>query len=134
MLQGMSSYHQTHQSFRSLKIVRYLSNDLRGQALVYLVNYREVYRIRLCSFIRYSNEIPDAYERLLLDAIAGERRLFIRSDELDAAWALFTPVLKELEEKKITPEYYPYGSRGPVSAHYLAARYNVRWGDLGVDQ
>ncbi|EOX99740.1 PREDICTED: glucose-6-phosphate 1-dehydrogenase, chloroplastic isoform X1 [Theobroma cacao] len=83
---------------------------------------------------RYSKEIPDAYERLLLDAIEGERRLFIRSDELDAAWALFTPVLKELEEKKIIPEYYPYGSRGPVGAHYLAARYNVRWGDLGVDQ
>ncbi|KAK8648135.1 hypothetical protein V6N13_128897 [Hibiscus sabdariffa] len=83
---------------------------------------------------RYSKEIPDAYERLLLDAIEGERRLFIRSDELDAAWSLFTPVLAELEEKKIVPEYYPYGSRGPVGAHYLAARYNVRWGDLGVEQ
>ncbi|GAU17752.1 hypothetical protein TSUD_171400, partial [Trifolium subterraneum] len=82
---------------------------------------------------RYSKEIPDAYERLLLDAIEGERRLFIRSDELDAAWSLFTPVLNEIEEKKITPEYYPYGSRGPVCAHYLAARYNVRWGDLGLD-
>ncbi|KAK6922437.1 Glucose-6-phosphate dehydrogenase, NAD-binding [Dillenia turbinata] len=83
---------------------------------------------------RYSKEIPDAYERLLLDAIEGERRLFIRSDELDAAWALFSPALKELEEKKIIPEYYPYGSRGPVGAHYLAARYNVRWGDLGLEQ
>lgn len=82
---------------------------------------------------RYSKEIPDAYERLLLDAIEGERRLFIRSDELDAAWELFTPLLKELEEKKIAPELYPYGSRGPVGAHYLAAKYNVRWGDLGSD-
>ncbi|KAL0364350.1 UNVERIFIED_CONTAM: Glucose-6-phosphate 1-dehydrogenase, chloroplastic [Sesamum angustifolium] len=83
---------------------------------------------------RYSKEIPDAYERLLLDAVEGERRLFIRSDELDAAWSLFTPVLKELEEKKIIPEYYPYGSRGPVGAHYLAARCNVKWGDIGVDE
>ncbi|XP_018451797.2 glucose-6-phosphate 1-dehydrogenase 1, chloroplastic isoform X2 [Raphanus sativus] len=79
---------------------------------------------------RYPREIPDAYERLLLDAIEGERRLFIRSDELDAAWDLFTPVLKELEQKKIVPELYPYGSRGPVGAHYLASKYNVRWGDL----
>ncbi|EEF32168.1 glucose-6-phosphate 1-dehydrogenase 1, chloroplastic [Ricinus communis] len=79
---------------------------------------------------RYPREIPDAYERLLLDAIEGERRLFIRSDELDAAWSLFTPLLKELEEKKIVPELYPYGSRGPVGAHYLAAKHNVRWGDL----
>ncbi|KAL0001491.1 hypothetical protein SO802_015272 [Lithocarpus litseifolius] len=79
---------------------------------------------------RYPREIPDAYERLLLDAIEGERRLFIRSDELDAAWTLFTPLLNELEEKKIVPELYPYGSRGPVGAHYLAANHNVRWGDL----
>ncbi|KAI4378237.1 hypothetical protein MLD38_015746 [Melastoma candidum] len=82
---------------------------------------------------RYPIEVPDAYERLLLDAVAGERRLFIRSDELDAAWALFTPLLKELDEKKIAPELYPYGSRGPVGAHYLAAKYNVRWGDLSAD-
>ncbi|PIA60813.1 hypothetical protein AQUCO_00300383v1 [Aquilegia coerulea] len=82
---------------------------------------------------RYAKEIPDAYERLLLDAIEGERRLFIRSDELDAAWALFTPVLKELEEKKVMPELYPYGSRGPVGAHYLAARHNVQWGDISAE-
>ncbi|RVW37593.1 Glucose-6-phosphate 1-dehydrogenase, chloroplastic [Vitis vinifera] len=83
---------------------------------------------------RYPRGIPDAYERLLLDAIEGERRLFIRSDELDAAWALFTPLLKELEEKKIIPELYPYGSRGPVGAHYLAAKHNVRWGDLSGEE
>ncbi|CAH9089387.1 unnamed protein product [Cuscuta europaea] len=83
---------------------------------------------------KYRSEIPDAYERLLLDAIEGERRLFIRSDELDAAWALFTPLLKEMEEKKIGPEMYPYGSRGPVGAYYLAAKHNVRWGDLSGDE
>lgn len=82
---------------------------------------------------RYPREIPDAYERLLLDAIEGERRLFIRSDELDAAWALFTPLLREVEERKIAPELYPYGSRGPIGAHYLAAKHNVRWGDLSGD-
>lgn len=82
---------------------------------------------------RYNREIPDAYERLILDAIEGERRLFIRSDELDAAWALFTPLLKELENRKVTPELYPYGSRGPVGAHYLAAKYNVRWGDSSFE-
>ncbi|XP_040378396.1 glucose-6-phosphate 1-dehydrogenase, chloroplastic-like isoform X2 [Oryza brachyantha] len=82
---------------------------------------------------RYRGEIPDAYERLLLDAIEGERRLFIRSDELDAAWAIFTPVLRELEGRRVAPELYPYGSRGPVGAHYLAANYNVRWGDISSD-
>ncbi|CAH8349758.1 unnamed protein product [Eruca vesicaria subsp. sativa] len=64
----------------------------------------------------------------------GERRLFIRSDELDAAWALFTPFLKEIEEKKMILEFYPYRSRGPVGAHYLATKHNVQWGDLNLDQ
>lgn len=35
--------------------------------------------------------------------------------------------------KQVAPELYPYGSRGPVGAHYLAAKYNVRWGDLADD-
>jgi len=84
--------------------------------------------------LSYQNEfpghLPDAYERLLLDAVNGDKRLFIRDDELEAAWKLFTPVLEELEGKQVPPELYPYGSRGPIGAHYLAARYNVRWGDL----
>lgn len=36
----------------------------------------------------------DAYERLILDCINGDRRLFIRNDELEVAWDKFTPVLK----------------------------------------
>ncbi|KVH95939.1 glucose-6-phosphate dehydrogenase [Cynara cardunculus var. scolymus] len=79
------------------------------------------------------NLLYNAYEWLLLDAIGGERRLFIRSDELDAAWSIFTPLLKELEAKKIAPDLYLYGSKGSVGAHYLAANYNVRWGDLAGD-
>lgn len=71
------------------------------------------------------------YERLLLDAVEGERRLFIRSDELDAAWNVFTPLLKALEEKKTAPELYSYGSSGPVGVHYLAAKHGVRWGEFG---
>jgi glucose-6-phosphate 1-dehydrogenase len=74
-------------------------------------------------------ELPDAYERLILDVINGDKRLFIRNDELEAAWKLFTPLLDKIEEQKIAPELYPYGSRGPIGAHYLASRFNVRWGD-----
>ena len=74
-------------------------------------------------------ELPDAYERLILDVINGDKRLFIRNDELEAAWKLFTPLLDKIEEQRIAPELYPYGSRGPIGAHYLASRFNVRWGD-----
>jgi glucose-6-phosphate 1-dehydrogenase len=78
----------------------------------------------------YQKELPDAYERLLLDVVQGDKRLFIRNDELEAAWDLYTPVLHELEAAAVQPELYPYGSRGPVGSHYLAAKYGVRWGDL----
>lgn len=70
---------------------------------------------------RYEKELPDAYERLILDVIMGDKRLFIRDDELEAAWKLFTPLLQTIEKNKMQPELYPYGSRGPVGAHYLGA-------------
>uniref|UniRef100_A0A7S0REG9 Glucose-6-phosphate 1-dehydrogenase n=1 Tax=Pyramimonas obovata TaxID=1411642 RepID=A0A7S0REG9_9CHLO len=79
---------------------------------------------------RYNKDLPDAYERLLLDVVNGDKRLFIRVDELEAAWELFTPLLHALEAERVQPELYPYGSRGPVGAHYLAGRHGVRWGDL----
>jgi hypothetical protein len=41
--------------------------------------------------------------------------------------------LQEIEERGVQPELYPYGSRGPVGAHYLAAKHGVRWGDLAAD-
>jgi len=79
---------------------------------------------------KYSvGELPDAYERLILDVIHGDKRLFIRNDELEAAWKLFTPLLETIEGENLQPELYPYGSRGPIGAHYLASRWNVRWGD-----
>ena len=56
--------------------------------------------------------IPDAYESLILDVIKGEKSLFIRKDELEAAWDIFTPVLHYLEENKIEPKEYPFGTNG----------------------
>lgn len=55
---------------------------------------------------RYNVHLPDAYERLILDVINGDKRLFIRNDELDAAWALFTPILKVLVPSPSLLEIY----------------------------
>jgi glucose-6-phosphate 1-dehydrogenase len=57
--------------------------------------------------------IPEAYESLLLDVINGEKALFIRNDELEAAWDIFTPVLQEIEKNKIKPGIYKFNSKGP---------------------
>jgi len=54
----------------------------------------DVQKLDLSYKTRYNKHLPDAYERLILDVINGDKRLFIRNDELEAAWDLFTPVLK----------------------------------------
>ena len=56
------------------------------------------------------NIIPEAYENLLLDVVNGDKSLFIRDDELKAAWDIFTPLLRHLEENEIKPIPYPFGT------------------------
>ncbi|KAK9827335.1 hypothetical protein WJX81_006694 [Elliptochloris bilobata] len=72
---------------------------------------------------RYSATfIPDAYERLLLDALRGDQQHFVRRDELRAAWAAFTPLLHAIDAGELTPLPYPAGTRGPHEADVLAAK------------
>ncbi|KAL6008704.1 Inactive glucose-6-phosphate 1-dehydrogenase 4, chloroplastic [Asimina triloba] len=75
---------------------------------------------------KYNIEMPDSYEHLLLDVINGDNHLFMRSDELAAAWDILTPVLRGIDEKKIAPEIYEFGGRGPVSAYYLGAKHGEK--------
>jgi len=74
--------------------------------------------------------MPEAYERLILDAIRGDQNLFVRVDELSAAWRIFTPLLHALEKEHIAPIEYAFGSRGPPEADEQAAR--VGWIDTHV--
>ncbi|URD83496.1 glucose-6-phosphate 1-dehydrogenase, partial [Musa troglodytarum] len=72
---------------------------------------------------KYDVEVPDSYEHLLLDVIDGDTHLFMRSDELEAAWNILTPILDKIEENKVVPELYETGGRGPVGAYYLGAKH-----------
>ncbi|XP_031281297.1 inactive glucose-6-phosphate 1-dehydrogenase 4, chloroplastic-like [Pistacia vera] len=76
---------------------------------------------------KYNVEVPDSYEHLLLDVIDGDNHLFMRSDELTAAWNILTPVLQEIDKNNIAPELYELGGRGPVGAYYLWAKHGVQW-------
>ncbi|MCX6996796.1 MAG: glucose-6-phosphate dehydrogenase [Kiritimatiellaeota bacterium] len=69
--------------------------------------------------------IPEAYESLLLDVIKGDKSLFIRGDELAAAWDIFDAVLPAVDARPAVPELYPYGSRGPAGRAQLAARHGL---------
>ncbi|CAH0371953.1 unnamed protein product [Pelagomonas calceolata] len=56
-------------------------------------------------------DMPDAYERLVLEVLRGDATNFVSVEELDASWAVFSPALLALEGTK--PERYAYGSTGP---------------------
>ena len=54
---------------------------------------------------RYSTEVPDSYEHLIHDVIDGDNHLFMRSDEVAAAWNILSPVLEEIDKHHTAPEH-----------------------------
>ncbi len=68
-----------------------------------------------------------AYERLLLDAIAGRLNLFVRSDEQEQAWKWVEPVLDAWQADSSGPRPYAAGSWGPPAASALVARDGFVW-------
>lgn len=72
--------------------------------------------------------LPDAYERLLLDALKGDAALFSRSDEIDRAWELIDPLISGWEKSGEPPvEYYEPGSQGPIAADNLLGAAGHAW-------
>jgi len=69
--------------------------------------------------------IPDAYESLILDALRGDKSLFIRKDELAAAWDIFTPALHAWDASDEKPEAYAFGSVCTAGARKLAEDHGV---------
>ena len=71
---------------------------------------------------------PEAYERLLLDAMSGDATLFARRDEVEEAWAFIDPIEEEWRNQK-DKGLYPYssGSWGPDEADELLARDGRAW-------
>jgi len=77
-----------------------------------------------------TDELPDAYERLLLDCLLGDPTLFIRHDDVQVSWSLITPVLERWEaDRGFTGALHPYpaGSWGPEAADELLARDGRSW-------
>ena len=68
-------------------------------------------------------DLPDAYETLLYDVMCGDRTLFVRSDEVEQAWRLYTPLL----EADLRPAFYPAGSWGPEEAGALLSHRGDGW-------
>jgi glucose-6-phosphate 1-dehydrogenase len=71
---------------------------------------------------------PEAYERLLLEAIAGDATLFIRRDEVETAWQIVDSIRKGWDGKPLTNrEFYAAGTWGPIAADDLLAQLSHAW-------
>jgi glucose-6-phosphate 1-dehydrogenase len=66
------------------------------------------------------SQSPEAYERLIMDAMRGDATLFTRNDEVLAQWAIIDPILETWRERDEPPlATYPAGSPGPAEADDL---------------
>jgi glucose-6-phosphate 1-dehydrogenase len=75
----------------------------------------------------FGGEPPEAYERLLLDAIHGDATLYARGDWIEQAWALTAPVLEHWERTPGPLPQYDAGTWGPADADAFIARDGGRW-------
>jgi glucose-6-phosphate 1-dehydrogenase len=75
--------------------------------------------------------IPEAYERLILDAIQGDASLFMRADEIERAWEIMDPIIAAAEHAPTQPEKYAVGSAGPACADKLLENDGRAWQPIG---
>ncbi|OQV19634.1 Glucose-6-phosphate 1-dehydrogenase [Hypsibius exemplaris] len=68
--------------------------------------------------------LAEAYQLLFLEILRGRQIHFVRNDELEQTWRIFTPLLHQIENEKIKPIDYEFGSRGPREADKLLAENN----------
>jgi glucose-6-phosphate 1-dehydrogenase len=76
--------------------------------------------------------LPEAYERLLLDALQGDASLFMRGDEIERSWEIMDPFIRAAEAGDTPcPSEYPVGGNGPACADDLLARDGRKWQPIG---
>jgi len=76
----------------------------------------------------YDNQrVVDAYERLLLEVVNGNQSLFVRRDEVEAAWQWADGIIAAWQSTNEAPKSYAAGSWGPVSSISLIARDDRQW-------
>jgi len=76
--------------------------------------------------------MPEAYERLLLDAVKGDSALFMRADEILQSWQIMDPLIAASENAaNVHPEAYSVGTTGPACADALLARDGRKWHAIG---
>ncbi len=75
-------------------------------------------------------DFPDAYERLIMDVIRGNQTLFMRGDEVEAAWTWADQIIEKFSENALKPSQYDPLSSGPEESLALMHRDGRRWRDI----
>jgi glucose-6-phosphate 1-dehydrogenase len=75
----------------------------------------------------FQHDRMEAYQRLLLDVIAGRLALFVRRDEQEAAWRWVAPIIDDWSAQQHPPRLYTSGTWGPAAASALLARHHTCW-------
>ncbi len=119
-LDGASDVHsdaivitlQPNEGFELLFDVKAPHQDMRLQTVPLDFRYSEAF-----------GQLPGAYETLIEDVVLGDQTLFVRSDEVEAAWSLYQPIL----DNPPIPEPYAAGTWGPPSSAKLPLSTGDRW-------
>ena len=77
-----------------------------------------------------AEDSPDAYERLIMDVIRGNQTLFMRGDEVEAAWAWTDPIIQGWEARNDVPKVYDAYSSGPEDSLMLMHRDGRKWREI----
>jgi glucose-6-phosphate 1-dehydrogenase len=83
-------------------------------------------RMEFCYRQEFADQ-PDAYERLLLDAIAGDQTLFLHSDEVEQSWQYVDAIYADWHQHGGQPQPYDIGSWGPAAADELLTKDHRQW-------
>lgn len=110
---------QPEEKIRMRIYVKAWGDDIQLQPVYLNLDFNDVFQKRKMI----------AYERLLLDLIRGNPTLFMRRDEVAAAWAWIDPIRDAWEEYQYTPKNYTAGTWGPSAANALISKDGLRWNE-----
>ena len=110
---------QPEESIRMRVYIKASGDDIQLQPVDLNLDFNNVFRKRRLI----------AYERLLMDIIRGNPTLFMRRDEVAAAWAWIDPIRAAWEQYQYRPKQYTAGSWGPGAANALISREGLKWNE-----
>ncbi len=108
---------QPEESIRMRIYVKAWGDDMELQPVHLNLDFNDIFKKRQMI----------AYERLCIDIINGNQTLFMRRDEVDAAWAWIDPIREAWEKHKVVPKSYTAGTMGPAASNALISKEGLKW-------